>query len=292
MLHDIGKARIPVLILEKPTELDDKEMGVMRKHPEYGFEALASAIGVKKEVRDMVFYHHEHLDGTGYPYHLKAGQIPDLVRIVTISDIFGALIERRAYKNAMSCKAAYNMLLDMGPKLDPDFGTLDMNDQFVAAVEAIYDAAPDPSRWPHALDLIGEYFGDQDVNLFWSRDDGSRGLIPSTGYNRELAVGYNSTWWKHDIRAIRALERGYFASGNAQTDRDLVTDAEMETHPFFTQFLAPHGMKWLAATSISPDPHVPVAVVINRAASKPAFSDHDLIVLSKLRFHAEKSLRT
>ncbi len=166
-----------------------------------------------------------------------------------------------------------------------------MNDQFVAAVEAIYDAAPDPGRWPHALDLIGCCFGDQDVNLFWQRDDGSRGLIPSTGYNRELAVAYNSTWWKHDIRAIRALERGYFASGNAQTDRDLVTEAEMETHPFFTQFLTPHGFKWLAATAISPDPRVPVAVIINRAPSKPAFSDHDLVVLSKLGFHAEKSLR-
>jgi DNA-binding CsgD family transcriptional regulator len=171
------------------------------------------------------------------------------------------------------------------------FGASGMSDQFVAAVEAIYDAAPDPSRWPHALDLIGECFGDQDVNLFWQRDDGSRGLIPSTGYNREAAIGYNSTWWNHDIRAIRALERGYFVSGNAQTDRDLVTEAEMETHPFFTQFLTPHGFKWLAATAISPDPRVPVALVLHRAASKPAFSDDDLVVLSKLGFHAEKSLR-
>ena len=120
MLHDIGKARVPVSILEKPSKLDEDEMAVMRKHAEYGFEALASAMGVKKEIRDAVFHHHEHLDGSGYPHHLKGGQIPDLVRIVTISDIFGALIERRAYKNAMSCNTAYNTLLDMGPKLDPD----------------------------------------------------------------------------------------------------------------------------------------------------------------------------
>jgi DNA-binding CsgD family transcriptional regulator len=72
------------------------------------------------------------------------------------------------------------------------FGTSGMNDQFVAAVKAIYDAAPDPSRWPYALDLIGECFGDQDVNLFWQRDDGSRGVIPSTGFNREAAFEYNS----------------------------------------------------------------------------------------------------
>jgi DNA-binding CsgD family transcriptional regulator len=158
-------------------------------------------------------------------------------------------------------------------------------------VEAIYDAAPNPSRWPRALDLIGECFGDSYVNLFWQRDEGSRGAIPSTGFNEEAAIEYNSTWWKHDIRAIRGTERAYLAHGDAHTDRDLVTDDEMETHPFFTKFLARYGMKWLAATNISPDPHVPVALVINRVASKPAFSDTELTVLSKLGIHAEKSLR-
>jgi putative nucleotidyltransferase with HDIG domain len=120
MLHDIGKARVPVSILEKPSALEKEEMDAIRRHPEYGFESLASARGVKKDIRDAVFHHHELLDGSGYPHHLKAGRISDLVRIVTISDIFGALIEHRAYRNAMSCNAAYNILLDMGPKLDQD----------------------------------------------------------------------------------------------------------------------------------------------------------------------------
>jgi putative nucleotidyltransferase with HDIG domain len=120
MLHDIGKARVPVSILEKPSELDKDEIELMRKHPEYGFEALASEMRVAKDVRDMVVHHHEYLDGSGYPHHLKARQIPDFVRVVTICDIFGALIERRAYKKALSCAHAYSMLLNMGPKLDPD----------------------------------------------------------------------------------------------------------------------------------------------------------------------------
>ena len=120
MLHDIGKARVPVSILEKPSELDKGEMNLMRKHPEYGFEALASEIRVAKDVRDMVVHHHEYLDGSGYPHQLKANKIPDLVRVVTICDIFGALIERRAYKNALSCTHAYSMLRNMGLKLDPD----------------------------------------------------------------------------------------------------------------------------------------------------------------------------
>src|SRR5215831_2896084 len=104
MLHDIGKARIPIAILEKPGKLDQDEMAVMRKHPEYGLDALKSVAGVDKEMTDMVVHHHEYLDGSGYPHGLKANEICDLVRIMTISDIFGALIERRSYKEPMSGK--------------------------------------------------------------------------------------------------------------------------------------------------------------------------------------------
>jgi putative nucleotidyltransferase with HDIG domain len=120
MLHDIGKARIPIAILEKPGPLDKDELIVMRKHPEYGLDALKSVPGVDQDMIDMVLHHHELLDGMGYPHGLKAAKISDLVRIMTISDIFGALIERRSYKEPMSGKDAYQILLDMGSKLDKD----------------------------------------------------------------------------------------------------------------------------------------------------------------------------
>jgi len=120
MLHDIGKARIPISILEKPGRLDKDELIIMRKHPEYGLDALKSVPGVDADMIDMVVHHHELLDGTGYPHGLKDGKISDLVRIMTISDIFGALIERRSYKEPMSGKDAYQILLDMGSKLDKD----------------------------------------------------------------------------------------------------------------------------------------------------------------------------
>ena len=118
MLHDIGKARIPVSILEKPGRLDRDETTIIRKHPEYGFDALKSAPEIHKDMLNMVVHHHEYLDGSGYPHGLQAGEISDLVRIMTISDIFGALIERRSYRESMSGETAYNILLDMGPKLD------------------------------------------------------------------------------------------------------------------------------------------------------------------------------
>ncbi len=120
MLHDIGKARIPLAILEKPGRLDEAEMASMRNHPQYGIDALATVQGLSPEMLDMVVHHHEYLDGSGYPHGLRATEISDLVRMITIADVFGALIERRSYKPPMTGQAAYQILLDMGPKLDQD----------------------------------------------------------------------------------------------------------------------------------------------------------------------------
>jgi putative nucleotidyltransferase with HDIG domain len=120
ILHDVGKARIPVSILEKPGALDNDEMGIIKQHPLFGSEALASVPGLPAEMVDVVLHHHEYLDGSGYPHELKGGEISDFVRVLTIVDIFGALIERRSYKPPFSGEAAYQILLDMGPKLDKD----------------------------------------------------------------------------------------------------------------------------------------------------------------------------
>lgn len=120
MLHDIGKAKIPVAILEKPGPLDQAELAVMRQHPQFGTDALAGLPDISAEMRDIVLHHHEYLDGSGYPHGLKGTEISDVVRLMTISDIFGALIERRSYKPPLSGIAAYKILRDMGPKLDVD----------------------------------------------------------------------------------------------------------------------------------------------------------------------------
>jgi putative nucleotidyltransferase with HDIG domain len=120
LIHDLGKAGIPVAILEKPGPLVGDEIAVMRRHPELGFEAARGMRGLDSEMLDMVVHHHEYLDGSGYPHGLKADRISDLVRIMTIADIFGALIERRSYRAPMTCEQAYRILEDMGPKLDTD----------------------------------------------------------------------------------------------------------------------------------------------------------------------------
>jgi putative nucleotidyltransferase with HDIG domain len=120
LLHDIGKARIPVTVLEKPGPLDEGEIGLMKSHPVFGFEALQGMPELDAEMIDMVLHHHEYLDGSGYPHGLGGREISDLVRIMTIADVFGALIEQRSYKGPLSATDAYQVLQGMGPKLDVD----------------------------------------------------------------------------------------------------------------------------------------------------------------------------
>jgi putative nucleotidyltransferase with HDIG domain len=119
MLHDIGKVHVPVAILEKPGALDDSEWAIMRKHPELGLDTLRSVSGLSDDALEMALHHHELLDGSGYPHGLHGNAISDAVRIMTICDIFGALIERRSYRPPLSGEAAFKTMVDMGSKLDP-----------------------------------------------------------------------------------------------------------------------------------------------------------------------------
>jgi putative nucleotidyltransferase with HDIG domain len=120
LLHDVGKARVPISILEKPGPLDEAEYSVMKQHPLLGLEALAGSPNLQPEMIDMVVHHHELLDGSGYPHGLEGANISDLVRTITIADIFGALLERRSYKPPMDGAAAYGILQNMQGKLDRD----------------------------------------------------------------------------------------------------------------------------------------------------------------------------
>ncbi|HEV2508109.1 HD-GYP domain-containing protein [Bosea sp. (in: a-proteobacteria)] len=120
VLHDIGKARVPLSILHKRDKLTAEELAIIREHPQIGYEMLLRQGAFAREVVEATRSHHEYLDGTGYPQGLKAEEISDVVRMITICDIYAALIERRSYKAPMEPEEAYAILVGMGAKLDAD----------------------------------------------------------------------------------------------------------------------------------------------------------------------------
>jgi putative nucleotidyltransferase with HDIG domain len=118
MFHDIGKAKIPLAILDKPGRLDAQERAMIETHPAAGYDVLKGNAGISSEVLDAVRHHHEYLDGSGYPDALCAASISDVVRILTIADIFAALIEHRHYKPPMPREQAYEIIRGMHGKLE------------------------------------------------------------------------------------------------------------------------------------------------------------------------------
>lgn len=117
LLHDVGKAQIPLAILNKPGRLDPDETTIMRTHPVIGYDILLRS-GCDASTLDMVRHHHEMLDGSGYPDGLAGAAITDPVRLLTICDIYAALTEHRPYKAPMAPRDALAILQNMDNKLE------------------------------------------------------------------------------------------------------------------------------------------------------------------------------
>jgi putative nucleotidyltransferase with HDIG domain len=113
LLHDIGKVRVPIDILDKPGKLTDEEFALMKQHPAVGYEYLRTQNVIASDTLTAVRHHHEYLDGSGYPDGLSAQKIGDLTRITTVCDVYGALMERRAYKAPVSSEAALDIITSM-----------------------------------------------------------------------------------------------------------------------------------------------------------------------------------
>jgi putative nucleotidyltransferase with HDIG domain len=118
LLHDVGKAFVPVALLDKPGVLTLEEMDEMRQHPRRGYDALTAQGGFPPEMLDVILHHHEFLDGTGYPDGLNGEEISDIVRLTTIVDIYAALVEKRAYRLQFTHAKAFSMMEEMGDRLD------------------------------------------------------------------------------------------------------------------------------------------------------------------------------
>jgi len=124
LLHDVGKAVIPRHILDKPGKLSPEEFEAVKLHPAAGFDYLSKHGGVSPLVLDAVRHHHEALDGSGYPDKLRGEQISPLTRILTVCDIFAALVEARPYKQTRSPQEAISMLVDMSISSKVDYAAV------------------------------------------------------------------------------------------------------------------------------------------------------------------------
>jgi putative nucleotidyltransferase with HDIG domain len=111
VLHDVGKIGVPDNILNKPTSLDLHEMGLMQQHPSIAITILNDVKSLT-QVLPIVYHHHEHLDGSGYPDGLRGDDIPFLARLVSVVDGFEAMTSERAYHKARSLEEAKRILTD------------------------------------------------------------------------------------------------------------------------------------------------------------------------------------
>ncbi len=109
-LHDIGKSRIPIEILNKKGPLDENEWQIMKKHPEAGYKILEKSGYIKKESAIIVLQHHERPDGSGYPYGIGRDKIHIFGKICSMADTFDAMTTRRCYQNAYSAFEACNVI--------------------------------------------------------------------------------------------------------------------------------------------------------------------------------------
>ncbi len=138
-LHDIGKVGVPDHILLKPGKLTPDEWVEMKKHSDYGFEALLRAeeeLGTTdflRMAREIAYSHHEHWDGSGYPLGLQRDNIPISGRLMAIADVYDALISRRVYKAPYPHEQAVSIILEgSGSHFDPDMvdAFAELSDEF------------------------------------------------------------------------------------------------------------------------------------------------------------------
>ena len=137
LLHDIGKLSVPLAILQKPGALTDEEFAAIKRHPGDGRRLLEELGGFPETVRGLVSDHHERLDGRGYPRGLTEDELPLHTRILTVCDVYDALVSDRVYRAAWTPERAFELLRD-------DAGSA-FDERCVEALARVVGLAPAPA---------------------------------------------------------------------------------------------------------------------------------------------------
>lgn len=143
--HDLGKMAVPNSILNKNGKLTTEEFAVMRQHTYHTYTIL-STIGGISQIAEWAAFHHEHLDGSGYPFHVDRHHIVTNSRLMAVADVFTALSEERPYRPPMKKEDVVKILLDMA-------GKSWLDGELVALIDQNYDEISFQTREAQAESL-------------------------------------------------------------------------------------------------------------------------------------------
>lgn len=118
LLHDVGKTKVPLEILNKPGRLDDSEFAIMKQHATYSYQIIKDRPEFSPAICLGVLQHHEKINGKGYPMGVTAEKISPYAKILAVADIYDALVTERPYKTAFSQRDAVEMIMSMTAELD------------------------------------------------------------------------------------------------------------------------------------------------------------------------------
>lgn len=118
LLHDMGKSKIPNAILNKPARLSEEEFAVMKQHSELGYMILKEKNEFSDAISIAVLQHHEKMNGNGYPFGCTADKIIPYAKILSVADVYDALVTERPYKKPLSQRTAVEMIMSMTDELD------------------------------------------------------------------------------------------------------------------------------------------------------------------------------
>lgn len=147
-MHDIGKIVVPDAVLKKPGKLTPEEFGLIKMHAAKGGTIIQDVLGTGDDAdyvrvaKEIATYHHEKYDGTGYPEGIKGTEIPLSARIMTIADVFDALVSPRCYKDPMPVEKAFSIIeQEAGTHFDPELSRifLDSKEEVIAIMDRNYE---------------------------------------------------------------------------------------------------------------------------------------------------------
>ena len=134
LMHDVGKSKVPIEIINKPGALTSEEYEEIKKHPIYGYRILENIPNIHKDICMGVLMHHEREDGSGYPVGAKSSKIHHFAKIIAVADIYDAMTSKRSYKEREAPFKVFELMERHS------FGVLDLNvmNAFLSNIAAYY----------------------------------------------------------------------------------------------------------------------------------------------------------